>query len=556
MNWDKSVDLVVVGSGGAAVTAALVAKRQGKTAVIIEKQAVVGGSTAYSGGILWIPCNPFVADRDSFAQARLYMDTIIGQVGPASSDARRDAYLRNGPEMIRFLQRHGLKLIDAKWEDYYSNAPGALPGGGRSLAVSLFNTDELGEWKQYLADYPGWPPLPANSFEIRPFTLAKRIWPGRLMALLIGARMAFQKLTGKHLRGSGNALQGRILQIALRESIEIMRETPLIDFVSESGRVTGVVASRAGRTFLIEAKDAVLLNTGGFSRNTEMRAKYQPQPSSTAWTQANPGDTGDAMQRAMALGAAVDLMNESWWVPGSFLPDGTFAGFHLPNDSGRPHCIVVDNQGRRFTDEAGPYMESGQRMYAAGAVPAWVIIESRHRERYPWGMMLPGKTPPEMIANGYMKKANDLDTLARQCGIDSGGLHRTVERFNRFCKTGTDEDFKRGSSAYDRSNGDPSVRPNPSLGEIIKPPFYAVALYPSDVGTAGGLLTDEHARVIREDGSVITGLYAAGNCTASVMGRCYPGAGASIGAAFVYGYVAAQHALQFRQRENKIQAAA
>jgi 3-oxosteroid 1-dehydrogenase len=216
-------------------------------------------------------------------------------------------------------------------------------------------------------------------------------------------------------------------------------------------------------------------------------------------------------------------------------------------DLSLPHSIMVDQLGERFCDEAGAYMEIGQRMYqrqqqTGRAVPSWVIMDSRQRARYPWGTAAPGQVPKEWLASGYMIQAQSIEELCRKTGMDQAGLQRTLARFNGFCQSGVDSDFGRGSRAFDRCHGDPTVKPNPNLGAIEKPPFYAVRMYPGDVGTAGGLVTDEHARVLRGDGSVIPGLYATGNCTASVVGRCYPGAGASIGAAFTFGYIAAHHA--------------
>jgi len=235
-------------------------------------------------------------------------------------------------------------------------------------------------------------------------------------------------------------------------------------------------------------------------------------------------------------------MNEAWWTASSFLPDGSFVSIHSPNDIGKPYCIVVDDKGKRFANEACSYMEFGQRMYAAGAVPAWIILESRHRSSYPWGTTLPGRTPAQWLEIGYMRRFGSLEDLARGCSIEPQSLKHTVDRFNDFARKGVDEDFGRGTNAYHRYYGDPTVKPNANLGPIERPPLYAVALYPADVGTSGGILTDQFARVLRSDGSIIEGLYAAGNCTASVMGRRYVGAGASIGPSMTFGYIAACHA--------------
>jgi 3-oxosteroid 1-dehydrogenase len=215
---------------------------------------------------------------------------------------------------------------------------------------------------------------------------------------------------------------------------------------------------------------------------------------------------------------------------------------HSAGDIGKPHCILVDAKGDRFCNEASNYMDVGKKMYEAGTVPAWAIFDSRHRSKYFWGMAFPGKTPQELFDNGYMKRADTLEDIACACGIDPDGLARTVERFNGFAADGVDEDFRRGASTFNRYYGDPTARPNPNLGTIAKAPFYAVVIYPGDIGTCGGIVADEHARALRPDGSPIPGLYVTGNTSAAAGGRVYLGAGAAVGPSMVFGYVAARHA--------------
>jgi 3-oxosteroid 1-dehydrogenase len=321
-------------------------------------------------------------------------------------------------------------------------------------------------------------------------------------------------------------------------------DTRVKSLVWTGQRVTGLVVERDGAEVELSARQGVLLNSGGFARNLEMRQRYQPQPASVDWTNANPGDTGEMIEAAMAIGAAIALTDQAWWTPISLMPDGTRA-LH-PVDMSKPHCIMVDSSGRRYVNESGSYMEIGTAMYerhkTCPAVPSWLVLDSRHRQWYPWGAHLPGRTPDEWLTKGYMIRAETLGDLARQCSMDAATLHATVERFNGFARSGKDEDFGRGIGAYDRFYGDPSVKPNPNLGAISEPPFYAVRTFPGDVGTGGGLLTDEYARVLRADGTPIEGLYATGNCTATIWGRCYPGPGVSIGGSMVFGYIAARHA--------------
>ncbi len=558
--WDESFDLVIVGSGGGSMCAALVAKQWGKRALIVEKQSLVGGSTGYSGGVWWIPNNKVMmraGSHDSLEDARRYFDSAVTYHGPGSSPARRETFLRQGPKMVDFLERAGMKFVYADgWSDYYDDRDGGK-ARGRSLVAELFCLKDLGDWSGKLSVYKGMA-MPANSHEYPELMLFKRTWAGKKKAMALAWRMFKGAITGRKLLGGGAAIQGRMLQIALREQLPIWTESPLQSLVVEDGRVTGVVISRKGKPVRVQATGGVLLNTGGFSRNKAMREKFQPQPSSDQWTNANPGDTGEAIEMAMELGAAVDCMDESWWVvtslgpdgksptPGGYAADGQEIPFMHHLDLSLPYSMMVDQQGERFCDEAGAYMEIGQRMYqrhkeTGKAVPAWVIMDSRQRANYVWGTAQPGQVPRQWLDSGYMIKADSVDELITKTGIDGAGLKRTIERFNGFCASGVDTDFGRGSRAFDRAHGDPTVKPNPNLGAIETAPFYAVRMYPGDVGTAGGVVTDEHARVLREDGSVIAGLYATGNCTASVVGRCYPGAGASIGASFTFGFVAAHH---------------
>ena len=558
--WHESCDLLIVGSGGASMCAALLYKTLGRQALIVEKQPKIGGSTGYSGGVWWIPNNAVIKRNgvdDSFEKAWAYFEAVVTYRGRCSSDTRREAFLRSGPEMVDFLERQGMRFVHADgWSDYYDERPGGQPRG-RSLVAEVFDVNELGEWKSRLAMYPGIA-LPLGSEDFPTLFLAKKTTAGKKMAMRLVWRLLKNKLLGRDVRGGGAAIQGRMLQIALREKLPIRTEMAVRDFVVENGRVVGVVAVSDGREVRIQARDGVLINAGGFSRNREMRERWQPKPNAWQWTNANPGDTGEMIEAAMRLGAAVDCMNEAWWVitslgPGETLPEGAVnpEGIPIPFmhhlDLSLPHLIMVDQDGRRFCDESGAYMEIGQRLYArheqtGRGIPAWVILDSRHRDNYPWGTAQPGKTPQSWLDSGYMKKADTLEELARLCGIDAAGLAAEVAKFNDYCRTGVDPEFNRGGRAFDRAHGDPTVKPNPNLGTIEQGPFYAVAMYPGDVGTAGGIVTDEHARVLREDGSVIEGLYATGNSTASVVGRCYPGAGASIGASFVFGYRAAQHA--------------
>lgn len=558
----QEYDLVIVGSGGGSMAAALAAKTLGKSAVILEKMDKVGGSTSYSGGVWWIPNSSLLRDAgiaDSYEKSKQYFDSTVTYEGAGVTPQRRDAFIRAAPRMLDFLRGLGLEVRrpNPNWPDYYDDRPGGL-AEGRSIMPVSFNVKELGPWKDRLAMYPSLTHMPIASDEFPVLFLMKRTLAGKLKALKFATLMARDKVLGRQTVSNGAAIQGRMLQIALREGVELHRSTPVSEFIMDGDRVAGVVAEQGGRRIEVRARDGVLVNAGGFSRNREMRESVMGGlPTSNEWTSANPGDTGEVIQAMMNLGAATDCLDTAWWVvtsrhsdgtwpEGATWKDGTVLPFMHHLDLSQPFSIMVDQDGKRIADEAGAYMEIGERIYqrqreTGRSIPAWVIFDKRNRERYNWGSAPPGVTPKSWIESGYMKKADTLDALAAQCGIDAAGLGAEVARYNQFCETGVDEDFGRGSRAFDNAHGDPTVKPNPNMGAIEQGPFFAVAIYPGDVGTAGGVVADEYARVLRDDGSVIPGLYAVGNSTASLFGRCYPGAGASIGASFTFGYIAAHH---------------
>jgi 3-oxosteroid 1-dehydrogenase len=553
-------DLIIVGSGGGAMCALLTAHSLGKRAVVLEKESVIGGSTGLSGGVIWIPNSPLLAEagvRDSFENARKYFQSTVTYDGPAVTSERRDAFLKAAPRMISFLRSQGMAFMRPTddWPDYYDDRPGGL-AEGRSLLTKLFNINELGPMKRWLSIYPGVAKMPMHADELPALLTMNRTTKGKLKALKLAWAMLKDKVTGQQHVPNGGALQGRMLQIALREDLPIFRNTPVTELLFENGKVTGVVAEVEGKPVQVRA-EAVLVNAGGFSHNEEMRKRFQRAPATAGLTSANPGDTGEILENMIGLGAATDCLDTAWWVPtsrnlngewpeGVIGPDGRAYPFMHHLDLSFPFSILVDQDGRRFADESGSYMEIGERWFqrheeTGRAIPAWVIFDGLHRKRYGWGNQAPGKTPKSWLESGYMKKADSLSELAGMCGIDPTGLATEVARFNEFCRQGVDLDFNRGGRAFDRAHGDPTQKPNPNLGPIAHGPFFAVPMFPGDVGTAGGVVTDEYARVVRADNTVIPGLYATGNATASIFGRVYPGAGASIAASYTFGYIAAHH---------------
>lgn len=542
----EETDLLVVGSGIAGMTGALAAAAAGLRAMVVEKADVLGGNTALSGGLMWIPNNPLLAEdgvADSAQWAHAYLDSVIGDAGPASSPERRAAFVDHGPAMITFLRAQGLRLERCTgYSDYYPEHPGGMPEG-RSVRGAAFDLRRLGKRRTQLRQRQLFPGVPIHMEEVSPVGVASRTLRGAGVTGRIVGRALGGLVRGKKVDTLGASLMGQALFAVARRGIPLHTNLGLRELTTADGRVTGALLARPdGGTVRVRTR-AVLLACGGFSYNEAMRKEHGPQPACTDWTMSNPADTGDGITAGQAVGGAVALMDEAIWMGTGVRPDGT-REMHV-FDRSLPHSIVVDSSGSRFVNEATDYARFGQAIYrrhqTVPAVPSWFVLDSRHRRRYSLGDVLPGITPRSLVRDGYVRKADTLDELARQCDIDPAGLRATVQRFNAMAAAGRDADFHRGESFYDRYFSDPTQRPNPNLGAIDKPPFYAVSIYPGDVGTTGGLLTDEHARLLSTEGAVIPGVYAAGNCSATVMGRAYPGPGASIGGAATFGYIAARH---------------
>lgn len=553
-DMNEVFDFVVVGSGGGSMCAALVLRKAGKSVLILEKTDLVGGSTAKAGGVMWIPDNRFMKAQgieDSYEKATAYLDAVVGDHAdaPGASRERRQTYLRQAPEMIDFLVSQGIKLHRSPyWPDYYDErAGGSAPG--RTVVAELFNVNELGPWKRKLR--PNMFQLPAPIYDATQLPLIKVSWSAKRLAFRTALRGLTAKLTGKHWVTAGAALQGRMLQAALKASVEIRTEAPVRELIQDdSGAVVGVLTAKDGREWLVGARSGVLLNAGGFAHNQEMLDKYIPNVRAE-WTHAAPGDTGDMHRELMRIGAAMAQMEEmvgnQMTLPPGLGPQG------VQMQLAKPHAFLVDQSGERYMNEGGSYMEFCQGMLArhqtVPAVPSWWIMDSQYIQRYMLADTMPGAgKPAAWLSEGYLHKADTIEGLAKTCGVDPLKLKATTERFNGFARTGRDEDFHRGARAYDRWLGDPTHKPNPALGTVEKGPFYAVTVVPGNVGTFGGVVTDAYARVLREDGTVLAGLYATGTTTAAVMGRTYPGAGCSIGPSFTWGYVAAQHAANIGNR--------
>lgn len=546
---DETFDFVVVGSGGGSMCAGLVLRKAGKSVLVLEKTDLLGGSTARAGGVMWIPNNRFMAPEgveDSFEKASAYLDAVVGERdadAPGASKERRNAYLREAPAMLDFLVGEGLKFgRNPYWPDYYTQrAGGSEPG--RTVSAALFNVNELGEWKHKLR--PNKFLLPAPISQAMSLPLIKVSWKARLQAAKVVWRGFTAKLTGTHWVTAGAALQGRMLQAALKAGVELRTHSPVRELILEDGRVTGVITEKDGKPWRVGASLGVLLNAGGFARNQEMRDKYIPH-TRAEWTHAAPGDTGDMHQELMRIGAWMAQMDEmvggqAAWPPGAVEVAG------MQTQLAKPHAFMVDQSGVRYINEGGSYMLFCQGMLqrhaTVPAVPSWMIMDSQYMRKYMLAETMPGsKKPQSWFDTGFLKKADTIEGLAEACALPPATLKATVDRYNGFARNGKDEDFGRGDSAYDRFLGDYTHKPNDTLGTVEQGPFYAVQIVPGDVGTFGGAVCDAWARVLREDGSVIPGLYATGTTSAAVMGRTYPGAGCSIGPSFTWGFVAAKHA--------------
>jgi 3-oxosteroid 1-dehydrogenase len=544
---DETYDFVVVGSGGGSMCAGLVMRRAGKSVLILEKTQYLGGSTAKAGGVMWIPNNRYMKAQgieDSYEKATRYLDATVGDHddAPGATRERRQAYLREAPEMVDFLVGQGIKLNRAdSWPDYYDDRPGGS-APGRTVVADLFDVNELGAWKQKLR--PNAFQLPAKLTDAMMLPLYKRSNKAKYVMLRTGLRGLTAKLTGKHWVTAGAALQGRMLQAAVKAGIELRTDSPVKELILENGAVTGVVTVKDGREWRVGATSGVLINAGGFAHNQEMLDKYIPNVRAE-WSMAAEGDTGDMHRELMRIGAAMAQMNEMVGNQMTVPPGGTAAGIQM--QLAKPHAFLVDQSGERYQNEGGSYMEFCQNMLkrheTTAAVPSWWIMDSEFIENHMVGPTMPGANKPKAwFEQGFLKTGETIEALAKACGIDPAKLKATTDRFNGFARAGKDEDFHRGDRAYDRWLGDFTHRPNPALGTVEKGPFYAVQVVPGNVCTFGGVVTDTYARVLREDGSTIPGLYATGTTTAAVMGHSYPGAGSSIGPAFTWGYVAAKHA--------------
>ncbi|MEY2777355.1 MAG: hypothetical protein RLY30_1453 [Pseudomonadota bacterium] len=557
-------DVVVVGSGAGGMLAALRAHDLGLSVVVVEKADVYGGTSAISGGGIWIPNNTQAKRaglKDSPEAARAYIQASVGDVVEAD---RIEAYLKSAADMADYLEQKTRVryAVAAQYPDYYPSLPGAL-AGGRTLDPELFDASVLGDELKRLR-----PPSPTTLLMGKIAWTARQAhkamsksfgWRFMVVWAMLKFRMdkGWRKKTG--MRRDRYAALGSALVAGLRRSmmdrdIPLWLSSPLQRLIEDNGRVVGVEVVRDGQACQVKALKGVILASGGFEQSQGLREQHLPAPTQARWSATPAGqNTGDGLVAAQLLGAKATLMDWAWWCPTIGVPKessqrGVFA------ERAFPGAIVVNGLGRRFANEAEPYLEFGKAMYddhlkTGKTLPAWVIFDAHFRFHYAMGPIMPGQIMPDRRIpqewwDQVLWTADSLDALAAKIGVDSAGLKETVDRVNGFALTGKDLDFDRGGNVYDRYYGDVNVKPNPCLAPIQKGPFYAMRLDGGDIGTKGGLLTNARAQVVNQAGQAIQGLYAIGNCASSVMGMSYPGAGSTLGPAMTFGMIAADHLAQ------------
>lgn len=556
---NEKFDFVIVGSGAGSLCAALVLREAGKSVVVLEKAELVGGTTATSGGVMWIPNNRYMQEQgitDSREQAINYMDAVIGDSidTPGTSHERRVAYVDQAPQMLEFLINQGLRFRRVPcWPDYHK-APGECEAG-RTVVSELFDLKQLGDWSEKLR--PGFLPLAGYLEEAMQLPTMKRSLKSFGTLLKIIGRTVGTRLTGKHYATAGQALQAQLLHRALAAGVDVRTHADVGQLIETDGRVDGVLLSKDGKPWTIAAADGVLLNAGGFAKNQRMLDQYVPG-AKTQWSGAIESDTGEMIEEGMRLGAAIAQMDQRVGYPVTMVP-GKADPVYMQGDLAKPHAILVDQQGERYMKEAASYMELSngilERNQHNPAIPSWMIFDSQFTSTFMLAGTMPSKKKlAAWRQEGFLKQGSSIAELAQDCGIDTTQLEATINRFNGFVAAGKDEDFNRGDHVYDNWLGDPLAKGSNTLGEIEQGPFYALPIYPGDVSTYGGLVTDANACVLREDGSVLQGLYATGVSSASVMGKKAPGAGASIGPSMTWAYVAAKHALSSNANADNHQA--
>jgi succinate dehydrogenase/fumarate reductase flavoprotein subunit len=557
--WDEAYDLVVLGAGAAGLTAAIVSAIEGKHTLLIEKSDQIGGTSALSSGSAWIPNNAYQRRSGTTGDAEAALEYLDTLVGDRSDRKLREVFIAAGRDMLAYLERH----IDLRWlmydvqPDYESELPGATTGG-RALMPLPFDGRTLGkDFDRVRGPIPEF--MLFGGMMITRGEVARLLRIGRnLDSFLLGAKLCGRFILDRlrFKRGTrlvlGNALVAHLFKNLLDRRATIWYNVKTTRLISQNERACGLVVQRNGSEVRVRAKHGIVLAGGGFPASPELRERYFPRPVAQ-YTSAYEGCTGDTLLLAQEIGASLGSPGEdnALWFPSSIATrkDASTAVYpHIVLDRAKPGLIAVNSAGRRFSDEASTYHKFVRAMYRSNrnvpSIPAWLICDRRFVWKYGIGMILP-LTPflKPFVNRGYLHVADSVEELARKIGVDADGLVETVATHNEFARTGVDLDFGKGSNAYDRAYGDPEHVPNPCLGPINRPPYCAVAVLPTPLGTSLGLLTNAHAQVLESSGQPVKGLYACGNDMQNIFGGEYPGPGAQIGVGMAFGYIAAKHAI-------------
>ncbi len=543
-------DVLVAGSGAGGLAAAVTARKAGLEVLVVEKESVFGGTTALSGGWLWIPNHPMqreIGVADSMQDAATY---LLHEAGEKYDAERVDAFLRAAPRMVEYFTRETAVQFDASptFPDYHPDAPGGRPGG-RSIVARAFDGRDLGKKLKWLR-----PPLPELTvFGIMIGSGAELVhfmrWSKSLGSALFVARrlLGHGAATLLHGRGvrltNGNALAGRLLKSAMDAGVELWSGAPVKELTRDGGAVTGARVEKDGQTVHVRARKGVVLACGGFPQDPERRARLFPH--AEHYSPAPPGNTGDGLKLAQSIGGRLDetLPNAAAWVPVSRVPRGGGAWGLFPHfiDRAKPGVIAVTAKGRRFVNEGNSYHDFVQALLKTGETHAYLVTDHRAIRAYGLGFVKPRPLPlGPHLESGYLISARTIPELARVAEIDAA-LEATVEEFNQHAKKGSDPVYRKGENAYNRFYGDVDIRPNPCVAPLAQPPFYAVRVEIGDLGTYAGIHTNGHAQVLDEHKRPIPGLYAAGNDALSIMGGNYPGPGITLGPAMTFGWLAGRH---------------
>ena len=556
---NRVCDVLVIGAGAGGLSTAIVAKKAGLDVIVIEKADFFGGTTAFSGGVLWIPDNHLGKAQnsgDSLDLARTYLRAEAGKHYDAPAV---EAFLENGPKMVEFFERETcVKFVPTLYPDYHPDAPGGL-AIGRSILAAPFDIRELGADMKRLR-----PPLKTITFigmmfnssnaDLKHFFNATRSLTSFIyVAKRLGTHMREMMM---YRRGtqvtSGNALAARLAKSALDLGIPIVTGVAARQLLKEKGCVTGVLASGAQGEFRIDARRGVVLASGGFSHDTQRLREAYPhvKRGGEHFSPVPDSNTGDSLRMAEAVGGQVDicLQAAAAWMPVSKVPtgDGEFTAFPHLLDRYKPGIIGVDVAGRRFTNESNSYHDVGEAMInndvTRSQTAMWLVCDARTLGKYGLGFAKPSPMPlGTLLRNGYLLKGRTLAELALKAGIDGPGLEQTVERYNQGASVGKDVEFGRGTTAFNRFLADPQHKPNPCVAPIGAGPYYAVKLVMGDLGTFDGLRTSTVGEVLDQKNSPIPGLYAVGNDRASIMGGNYPGAGITLGPIMTFGFITGRH---------------